>query len=365
MNSPIHQTALHDWHVSHSGRMVDFAGWEMPIQYTSITEEHQAVRQRAGLFDIGHMGRLHFSGPDACRFLDHLLTNNIAALKLGQVRYALVCNDQGVVLDDVLIYRLEEESYLLVVNASNRTKIVGWIAGRQSGFDVTVVDGTEETFMLALQGPRAAEILATRTGVDATPLKYYTSAEWGVCGVRTTVSRTGYTGEDGYELICAAGEGPRIWEELCAAGSSLGLVPCGLGCRDTLRLEAAMPLYGHELDESIDPLTAGLSFAVKLNAADFIGKSALQEIHDNPTGRQRVGLKLSGRRIAREGAELFAGDEPIGRVTSGTFSPTLEASIAMGYVQSSHAAPGTAVEVDIRGRRESAEVCSLPFYKRS
>jgi aminomethyltransferase len=361
----MHRTALHDWHVSHGGRMVDFAGWEMPIQYTSITEEHQAVRQRAGMFDIGHMGRLRFRGADACQLLDSLLTNNVAGLKVGQVRYSLICNEQGGILDDVLVYRLEEESYLLVVNASNRETIVSWIEQHQTGFDAAVADGTQESFMLALQGPRSIAILSTQTEVDLAAMKYYTAVEEHVCGVRMTLSRTGYTGEDGFELTCAAVEGPRIWSEILTAGEESGLVPCGLGCRDTLRLEAAMPLYGHELNESIDPLTAGLSFAVKLNAADFIGKSALQEIHDNPTGRRRVGLKLSGRRIAREGAELFAGDEPIGRVTSGTFSPTLEASIALGYVRDSHAAPGTAVEVDIRGRRESAEVCPLPFYKRS
>lgn len=361
----MHQTALHDWHVSHGGRMVDFAGWEMPIQYTTIIEEHQAVRQRAGLFDIGHMGRLLFRGSDACRLLDSLLTNNVAALKVGQVRYSLICNEEGGILDDVLIYRLEQERYLLVVNASNREKIVGWIDQHQSGFDADVGDGTIESFMLALQGPRSAEILSTQTDVDLSAMKYYSAVEHHVCGVRTTLSRTGYTGEDGYELICAAVEGPRVWDNILTAGEEFDLAPCGLGCRDTLRLEAAMPLYGHELDESIDPLTAGLGFAVKLGAADFIGKDALQRIHDNPTDRQRVGLKLTGRRIAREGAELFAGDESIGRVTSGTFSPTLEQSIAMGYIQSSHAAPGTTVEVDIRGRREAAEVCPLPFYKRS
>lgn len=365
MISPMHYTAIHDWHVSHGGRMVDFAGWQMPIQYSSITEEHMAVRERAGLFDIAHMGRVHFTGPDACRFLDSLLTNNIAALKIGQVRYSLVCNEQGGILDDVLVYRQGEDSYLLVVNASNREKIVDWIDQHQSGFDVNVQDATRETFMLALQGPRSREILATQTDFDVSGMKYYTTVEAQVCGIGMTLSRTGYTGEDGYELICPNADASRIWEEIGVAGAKAGLAPCGLGCRDTLRLESAMPLYGHELDASIDPLTAGLGFAVKLDAADFIGKQALQELRNSPTGRKRIGLTIAGRRIAREGAELFDGDELIGHVTSGTFSPTLEKPIAMGYVRDSHAAVGTAVEIDIRGRRESAEVGPLPFYKRS
>ena len=265
----------------------------------------------------------------------------------------------------MLVYRQDEMSYLLVVNASNREKIVAWIDRHKTGFDVAVRDTTPETFMLALQGPRSIELLATQTDFDASGMKYYTTVATEVCEVRVDLSRTGYTGEDGYELIFPNVEAPRIWEEISIAGATFGLAPCGLGCRDTLRLEAAMPLYGHELDESIDPLTAGLGFAVKLDAADFIGKESLRAIQKNPTGRQRIGLKLAGRRIAREGAELFDVDAPIGLVTSGTFSPTLGTSIAMGYVAESHGNVGTSVEVDIRGRRESAEVCPLPFYKRS
>jgi aminomethyltransferase len=357
-------TPLHDWHVARGARMVDFAGWQMPIQYTSITEEHHAVRRHAGLFDIAHMGRIRFTGPDDCRLLDHLLTNSVAALKPGQIRYSLVCNEQGGILDDVLVYRCE--SYcLLVVNASNREKILAWIERHAGGFNAAVQDMTADWFMLALQGPRALELLAPRCDTDVAAMKYYTVAETLVGGETALVSRTGYTGEDGFEVMLPAGEGPELWKRLIEDGAGAGLVPCGLGCRDTLRLEAAMPLYGHEMDERMDPLTAGLGFGVKLDKPAFIGREALERIKANPTGRRRIGLQLSGRRIAREGAPILSGAQEIGRVTSGTFSPTLEQSIAMGYVTDAFAAAGTAVEVDVRGKRESGRVVALPFYRRA
>jgi aminomethyltransferase len=359
MSSAPLTTACHDWHVAHGGRMVDFAGWSMPVQYTSITEEHHAVRKSAGLFDIAHMGRLIFTGPDAERFLDFLLTNNVPALQVGQIRYSLVTNERGGILDDVLVYRFEG-FHLLVVNASNRLKILDWIEQHRRGFDVEVEDVTPTRCMLALQGPRAIEVLQPLCEVDLSAVKYYTALEAAVDGRAAIVSRTGYTGEDGFEVIVAAGEGQLLWEKLIAAG----VTPCGLGCRDTLRLEAAMPLYGHELNETIDPLTAGLSFAVKLNAGDFIGKEALAKIKEAGPTKARIGLELEGRRIAREGATLFAEANEIGEVTSGTFSPTLEKSIAMGYVDVACKEPGTVLEVDIRGKRAQAAVVGLPFYKR-
>lgn len=343
--------------------MVDFAGWEMPIQYTSIGEEHLAVRQRAGLFDIAHMGRLFFSGPDAARLLDSLLTNSVAQLKEGQIRYALVCNRNGGVLDDVLVYRFPEE-YLLVVNASNRQKIVEWIEAHRSGFDVEVKDETTERFMLALQGPASIDVLAPHVDFDLTAMKYYTAVTTPVAGAEAIVSRTGYTGEDGFEIIVPNTAAVWVWGELIESGKEFDLKPCGLGCRDTLRLEAGMPLYGHELDETIDPLTAGLGFAVKLDAGEFIGRDALTAVKEQPTGRTRVGLELEGRRIAREGAELYIGDTQVGHVTSGTFSPTLEKSIAMAYIATDHAAEGTDVDVDIRGKRVPATIVRLPFYRR-
>ena len=357
------RTACHPWHTAHGGRMVDFAGWEMPVQYSSIVAEHKAVRQAAGLFDIAHMGRLKFNGPDAVKFLDHLLTNEVASLKMGQVRYALVCQENGGVLDDVLVYRFPE-THLLVVNASNRLKILDWIAKHQSGFDCQVQDCTESHFMLALQGPSSLSLLQPLTDIPLEPMGYYFGAPAKVLGQPALVSRTGYTGEDGYEVIVEADQGLKLWETLLAAGANAGVLPAGLGCRDTLRLEAAMPLYGHELNESVDPLTAGLGFAVKLKKPDFIGRAALEAIKATPNRPVRVGLELTGKRIAREGSLVFTGDQQIGNVTSGTFSPTLEKSISMAYVNPAQSSVGTTVDVDIRGQRIAATVVKLPFYQR-
>lgn len=357
------QTACHDWHVAHGGRMVDFAGWDMPVQYSTITAEHHAVRKAAGLFDIAHMGRLIFSGPDACALLDSLITNDATKLEVGQIRYALVCNEQGGILDDVLAYRFDDH-YLLVVNASNREKIVGWIDQHKSGFDATVADVTTERFMLAIQGPKAIEILNRVASVDASTLKYYWGTETTILDAPAVISRTGYTGEDGCEVIVPADKGVALWEALIDAGSAEGILPTGLGCRDTLRLEAAMPLYGHEMDESTDPWTAGLGFGVRMKAGDFIGRSALESLKANAKPKIRIGLELEGKRIAREGSLLFSDGQQVGEITSGTFSPTFEKTIAMGYVPAECSEPGTALEVDIRGKRVAAKVVALPFYKR-
>jgi aminomethyltransferase len=365
------RTPLFDWHCQHRGRMVEFGGWEMPVQYSSIVEEHQAVRQAAGLFDISHMGRLSFRGADAQKLLDHLLTCRVDNLTDGQIRYGLICNPSGGILDDVLVNRIGAASFGLVVNASNRGKIVEWInrplrdSNSQQHFDVAVTDLTEETAMLAIQGPDSLALVKTVLKTDLSHLRYYTGYEVSWNDNSLFVSRTGYTGEDGFELIAPRDQAIAIWEAFLVAGGEGGLKPCGLGCRDTLRLEAAMPLYGHELAEDIDPLTAGLGFAVKLDKADFIGRDALIRLKDQTNRPVRVGLKLASRRIAREHSEVFAGDARIGEVSSGTFSPTLEQSIAMAYLTPSHAALGVQVEIDIRGKREPAEVVPLPFYKRS
>ena len=363
------QTVFHAWHAAHHGRMVDFAGWSMPVQYSSIVEEHTAVRQRVGLFDISHMGRLEFQGPDAVRFLDHLLTNEVSTLKPGQVRYSLVCKDDGGILDDVLVYRVEQSidgaaTHLLVVNASNRIKILDWIRQQQPGFDVHVVDRTTEWSMIALQGPKACALIAAYGTPDPAPYKYYTCWKGQTPRGPVIVSRTGYTGEDGIELMIPNAFALAVWEDLMARGADAGILACGLGCRDTLRLEAAMPLYGHELDEQTDPLTAGLGFAVKLGKP-FVGGDALVAISGTPKDRVRVGLSLEGKRIAREHTPVKAGDVTVGEVTSGTFSPTLQRTIAMAYVSKAQAAVGTKLMVDLRGKLEAAEVAPLPFYKRS
>ena len=360
----MYRTACYQWHVAHGGRMVDFAGWEMPVQYSTITAEHQAVRTAAGLFDIAHMGRLRFSGPDAARLLDRIVTADVAGIQTGQVRYALICNERGGVLDDVLVYNFAD-FYEVVVNASNRTKIISWVDEHSGGLDFQFSDDTFDHFMLAIQGPKALSILNPLVEHDISTTIYYWGDLGNVMGAPGIVTRTGYTGEDGFEVVLPVEHGPRLWEALIERGTPEGMLPAGLGCRDTLRLEAGMPLYGHELDETIDPYTAGLGFAVKLDAKEFIGREALLEIKQRADPLVRVGLELQGKRIAREGTLIYAGEREVGRVTSGTFSPTLQKSIAMACVPRALSAPGTALQVDLRGKRETALVVKLPFYRRA
>ena len=344
--------------------MVDFAGWSMPVQYSSIAEEHNAVRHDAGLFDIAHMGRLYFQGPGAGLFLDALVTSDVAGLELGQIRYGLITNQEGGILDDVLTYRFPD-GFLLVVNASNRMKILDWIHTVQAGHEFELRDDTQTSAMLALQGPKSVEILDALTlpELDLHGLEYYTGLETELLGVTAIISRTGYTGEDGFEVIIAAEKGGELWEALMEKGKPYGLKPAGLGCRDTLRLEAGMPLYGHELSEEIDPFSAGLAFAVKLDKEHLIGREALKDLKESFT-KKRIGLELEGRRIAREGTKIFHEGEEVGEVTSGTFSPTLEKPIAMGYVNKELAKAGTTFEVEIRGQRFPAYAVKLPFYRR-
>jgi aminomethyltransferase len=353
------RTPLYDWHVSHGARMVDFGGWDMPVQYTSITEEHNAVRTGAGLFDVSHMGRLSFGGAGALDLIQHVYTNDAATMKDGQVRYGLICNEQGGIRDDVLVYRWPY-GWAMVVNASNREKIVGWIEGQRGGRDVTMTDQTLTTAMIAVQGPKAVEVCRGIAEADASQLRYYFATPTRYRGKGCVVSRTGYTGEDGFEFMVAADQAVTLWEELLNRGAK----PCGLGARDTLRLEAAMPLYGHELNEDTDPLQAGLGWAVKLGKGDFLGRDALLRRQNDPTLRRRVGLELEGKRIAREGAAVLSGGREVGRVTSGTYSPTLDRVIAMAYVDPALTAAGTACDVDVRGKSAPAKVAPLPFYKR-
>ena len=368
----LRRTPLFDWHTNHGGRMVEFGGWEMPVQYTSIVDEHHTVRKAVGLFDISHMGRLSFIGHDAARLFAHLLTCRIDNLVDGQIRYGLVCNDVGGILDDVLVNRIDATSYGLVVNASNREKIVDWIGKRTSDIaaanqtlDLRFEDHTLDTAMIAVQGPLALKLVNQVTGESFDSMRYYTGRSVKLDGVQVFVSRTGYTGEDGFELIVPNATTTYLWEAFMASGKDIGIKPCGLGCRDTLRLEAAMPLYGHELSESVDPLTAGLGSSVKLDKPEFIGREALAKTAETANRNVRVGVKLSSRRIAREHSEIFVGAERVGEVTSGTFSPTLEQAVAMAYVTAEQSKVGTSVEIDIRGKREAAEVVALPFYKRA
>jgi aminomethyltransferase len=353
------RTPLYDWHVAHGARMVEFGGWDMPVQYTSIVEEHQTVRTGAGLFDISHMGRLSFGGPDAFDQIQHLTTNNAAALKDMQVRYSLICNERGGVRDDVLVYRWPY-GWAMVVNASNRDKIAAWIEENKGTRNFQLMDQTTSTCMVAVQGPQAVELCRGMFAADASQLAYYFAMPTQYRGKGCVVSRTGYTGEDGLEIMTSAAQAVELWEDLLTRGAK----PSGLGARDTLRLEAAMPLYGHELTEDIDPYQAGLGWAVKPEKGDFIGRAALLRRREDKTLRQRVGLELEGKRPAREGSAVLRSGRTVGQVTSGTLTPTLNKAIAMAYVDPGCAAPGSILDVDIRGKPASARVVPLPFYKR-
>jgi aminomethyltransferase len=356
------RTALFDWHQRAGARIVDFGGWDMPILYSTITEEHQATRRAIGLFDVSHMGRLWFDGPDAVGYLDRLLTNQVANLEEGQVRYSLVLNESGGIKDDILVYRVPGR-HMMVVNASNRLKLLDWFESQKKGDDVRLIDVTLETSMIAVQGPAAIRMVQEEVAGPVDAIGYYRIQSMNVRqGGEVLVSRTGYTGEDGVELIGEHQTIVGLWERLLDAGREEGARPAGLGARDTLRLEAGMPLYGHELSEQIDPIAAGLGWAVASNAKDFIGKSAVASL---PTERAiRVGIKLEGKRIPREGFSVTASGEVVGTVSSGTFSPTLEQAIAMAYVDPSCRPLGTQLGVDIRGTIVPATVVKLPFYKR-
>ncbi|TWT86281.1 Glycine cleavage system T protein [Pseudobythopirellula maris] len=364
------KTPLYDRCQAAGGKMVDFAGWAMPLRFGSIIDEHHAVRREAGLFDVSHMARLRITGPDAEAMLDRACTRKITGTPVGKVRYSLLCNKHGGVVDDVLVSRTGEESFGVVANASNHAPVVKLLADRAIGLDVAFDDLTERTAMLALQGPKALDIVArVLPGFDAAAMKYYTRDEIALDaldGEPIEISRTGYTGEDGFELVVAAELADKLWLALMAAAEEIGvtLQPCGLGARDTLRLEAGMPLYGHELSEEINPMQAGLGFAVNLKDRDFQGAKAIADAQSDPGGKVRVGLVLDGKRTPREGYPVLNDGQVVGRVTSGCYSPTLERPIAMAYVSSDLAPVGTELEVDLRGAPAPVTVAPLPFYKR-
>ncbi len=369
MTGTLLSTPLADWHSAHGGRMVDFAGWSMPVQYGSIVAEHQATRTAAGLFDVSHMGRLRLDGSGTAAFLDSLLTRKVIGMTPRKIRYSLVCNEHGGILDDVLVYHLQGHGaayHVLVVNASNREKIAAWLKTHlPSHSDVRLTDQTRETAMIAVQGPQALNFVKDLVGFDVATLGYYTGAESTISGHAGIVSRTGYTGEDGCELIVPAEAAVEVWEKVLALGKDAGALAAGLAARDTLRLEAAMPLYGHELTEQINPIQAGLLFAVNLDDREFVGRTALAAAKREPQPLVRIGLELGGRRAAREHYAVLTDGKPIGEVTSGTFSPTLQKPIAMAYVPPQYAAIGTELSVDIRGASEGARVVTLPFYNRA
>lgn len=354
------KTPLYDVHIALGGKMVDFGGWALPVQYSSILEEHKAVRERCGLFDVSHMGELFVRGENAFAYLQTMLTNDITTMTPGRCRYSMLCYEDGGTVDDVLVYKYSDTEYLIVVNASNTDKDFEW-------FKAHVIPGVEVEnqsaayAQLALQGPKFMQVLEAAGVVGELPAKNYTFVpETKVAGIPCIVSRTGYTGEDGVELYCAAQDGPALHKALMEAGKCVDMLPCGLGARDTLRFEASMPLYGHEMDETVTPMETGISFAVKLNKESFIGKEALLK----PATRIRIGLKLVDKGIAREHADVYLGEKRVGHVTSGSPAPTLGGNYAMALVNLADA-EAELYEIEVRGRRLKAERVPMPFYQRA
>ncbi len=361
-----HETALTAIHRTLGARLIEFGGWLMPVQYTGILDEHRAVRERAGLFDLSHMGELFVEGDEAGDALAAALVSDPRTLAEGRAQYSMICAPDGGIIDDLIVYRLDPTRYLVVANAGNSPIVSEELAARLSGWRAVLDDRSLATSLVAIQGPRAAAILAPLTDVDLTSLRYYAIAEGHVAGISALVARTGYTGEDGFEVFVDWEHGPDVWTALSDAGKSGGLVPAGLGARDTLRLEAGMPLYGNELDRATNPFEANLGRVVKLEkTGDFVGRDALARVARDGPAKRLVGLTITGRGIARHGYPVLVGDRRSGVVTSGTQSPTLGKPIAMAYVAPGDAEPGTMVSVEVRGQPVAAEVVSLPFYKRS
>ncbi|MEV4161737.1 glycine cleavage system aminomethyltransferase GcvT [Nonomuraea dietziae] len=356
-------TPLRDIHESLGATLTDFAGWLMPLRYGSESAEHNAVRERAGLFDLSHMGEIFVTGPQAGQALDHALVGHLSALAVGRARYTMIVNEQGGVLDDLIVYRLGDEEFMVVANASNYPMVAARLTERASGFGASVEDRSDQYALIAVQGPKAQEILATLTDADLEGLKYYAGLPGTVAGAEALIARTGYTGEDGFELFVANADAVPLWHALTKAGEPYGLVPAGLSSRDTLRLEAGMPLYGNELNASLTPFDAGLGRVVKFDKpGDFVGRAALEPVKDVPPRRRLVGLVATGRRVPRHGFPVTKDGVVVGEVTSGAPSQTLGKPIAMAYVD-------TGIEeglaVDIRGSQEAVDLVELPFYRRN
>ncbi len=356
------KTPLYDAHVKAKGRIVPFAGYLLPVQYEGVIAEHMAVREKAGLFDVSHMGEITMKGKGALASLNHILTNDYTKMPIGKVRYGLMCYEDGGVVDDLLVYKFGEEDYYIVVNASNRHKDFAWMKDHILE-DTEIEDISDSVAQVALQGPEARNIMLKVMKEEDIPEKYYTAKrDVDIAGMNCLISYTGYTGEAGYEIYTARENAEKLWDILLEAGREYGLIPCGLGARDTLRLEASMPLYGHEMDETITPLETGLDFGVKMNKEEFIGKKALEEKGEPKICR--VGLRIIDKGVLREHQDIYVGEKKIGHTTSGTFSPFFKTSIAMALIGKEYSKIGQIVEVDVRGRRVKAEIVEMPFYKR-
>ena len=345
--------------------MVEFGGWDMPVEYSGIADEHNAVRTRAGLFDVSHMGELEIAGRDALQAVQHITSNDAAKLSIGQIQYSALTTPQGTFVDDVLVYKLADEHFMLVVNASNIIKDFNWITEHVASFEDAIAVNTSSRYaLLALQGPAAADVLQTLTGVNLAPIKYYWFMTGEVANVRCTISRTGYTGEDGFEVFVPPASADRVWTAILDSGRGAGVIPAGLGARDTLRLEASMRLYGNDMDESTTVVEADLGWIVGWKKPEFLGRDVLQHQKADGARRKLVGFEMLDRAIGRHGYDVYVDGAHAGTVTSGTQTPFLKKAIGMAYVPSDRTAPGTEFEIDIRGRRAKARVVPMPFYKR-
>lgn len=360
------RTPLFEVYKKHGAKVIDFGGWELPVQFSSILEEHEAVRKEAGLFDVSHMGEVLVEGKDAEKYLNYLVTNDVTKIQVNQAQYTAMCYPDGGTIDDLLVYKLENEKYLLVINASNIEKDFDWMKQHAEG-DVKLENRSSEIALLAIQGPKAESILQKLTEVHLSEIGIFRFAQHvNVDGIiDVLVSRTGYTGEDGFELYLAADKAESLWEKLLEAGKTDGLIPCGLGARDTLRLEARLVLYGQELTNKISPLEAGVGFAVKTNKeSDFIGKAALIAQKEEGLKRKLVGIEVTGRGIPRHGYKVFSGEKEIGSITSGTRSPSIQKNLGLALVSTEHTELGTQLQVEIRNKRIDAVVVKAPFYKK-
>ena len=357
------RTPLYDAHRAHGARMLEFAGWDMPLSYRGITEEHLAVRRHCGLFDVSHMGEIEVSGPAAAAACQELTVNDVARLRIGDAQYTLLCNEAGGVIDDLVIYRRGPERFLLIVNAANAEQDLGWIRAHASG-RADVVDRSAELALLALQGPEAEVALRTLTPLDLPAMRSFTACETRVAGEDAVVSRTGYTGEDGFEILVDARVARLLWDAVLESAARRGGMPAGLGARDTLRLEAGLPLCGTDMDTTTTPLEAGLAWVVKLGKGEFVGRPALAAQAASGLTRRLIGLELEEPGIPRHGHGVWQGSSQVGQVTSGTKSPALGTFIGLAYVAVAAAVPGTPLAVDIRGRRVPAHVVERPFYRR-
>jgi aminomethyltransferase len=363
--SELKRTPLFEVYKEYGGKTVDFGGWELPVQFSSIKEEHEAVRTRAGLFDVSHMGEIDVKGTDSLNYLQKMMTNDVSKLVDGGAQYTAMCYETGGTVDDLLVYKYADNHYLLVVNASNIEKDYNWLTSHVEG-DVALENLSGKIAQIALQGPLAEKVLQKLSDTDLSTIGFFKfNPEVQINGKKALVSRTGYTGEDGFEVYCDENDAVFLWQAILEAGKDEGVLPCGLGARDTLRFEAILPLYGQELSPEISPLEAGIGFAVKLKKdADFIGKQALIQQKENGLARKSVGIEMIDRGIPRHGYPVYKGEELIGEITTGTQSPTLKKNIGLGLIKSEYATADSEVEVEIRGKRLKAKVIPTPFYKR-